>query len=66
MKLEEIQGFKQLSEMRQKQCMDLIDEVGHILENVEIKRVRPYADGVEAVFSDGMEEYTFSKVNSLF
>lgn len=66
MKLEEIQGFKQLSEVRQRQCMDLIDEVGHILENVEIKRVRPYGDGVEAVFSDGMEEYTFSKVNSLF
>lgn len=35
-------------------------------ENVEIKRVKPYADGVEVTFLKDGEEYTFSSVTPKF
>lgn len=35
-------------------------------ENVEIARVRPYADGVEVTFAKNGEEYTFCSVSPKF
>lgn len=69
MNINNIRGFGELPESKKDRCIDFIQSIISSEfpgENVEIKRVREYCDGVEVTFCKNDEEYTFCNVTPKF
>lgn len=64
-----VRGFAEFPDHLKDSCKQFIQSILSSQfpdENVEIARVRPYADGVEVTFCKDNEEYTFSSVTPKF
>lgn len=67
--IETIPDFLKLPEYLKKDCNNFIQRIlssEFPKENVTIRSIKPYADGVEVTFLKSNEEYTFCNVTSKF
>lgn len=69
MNISNIQGYTDLPGSKKDSCSEFIQSIISSQfpdENVEIKRITPYADGVEVTFCKDGEEYTFCNITPDF
>lgn len=69
MNISNIRGFGELPGSKKDSCSEFIQSIISSQfpdENVEIKRITPYADGVEVTFCKDNEEYSFCNVTRSF